>query len=833
MKHLLTHIVLLCVVLLAGGSSFADTEYPATFQSGRFIISTMQQFDARIHELHPSLEITETQIPSVEYHSQSYAGLVLHAEGVEKGNKIIQTLTYIKLVPGLWKLVFVENKVCIESTIQQQGESITKWFCDEDPFPIGGFQDLFIVEDANVDLEVIQTVFSEPVVPYVVEQTKTSVPGMMTLADLKAALQQVGSSMTVKDAEYRPVGKEEAPPQPALQIHVQGALDSEKNVDQKFLYLIEGNKLKLKEIDGKICWYAATLDKEICDPVYVPTPVTSLPLELIYSWEATGGALNQVQEQEPEPEAVPLAHQCGSLQTQFSTILKVHFQRSLFDANSPREFQRFIEQFPDTADPMGLLLTKQEKQKILQDFVEQKDYIENLNNLIDEFPAGRRGDCQMLVQLKNALRDEVLEKSAQVFQLLQRIELQNYQLEGLSQDGLTDYQKQVLSKLPQLLHPVLNEIDVRAATDVALQKIKTYIQKALQRSSELELFTVSAMAAQDEYSTLFTMEGELAGALLGHQEKKYFGLSIETGFSGYHYVVRLHEAAKAQGLQLGDSLVSVNGQAASDMTYQQVDKILLDTDKPIDLVVQRGDSTATLLLRAMPLNPLQFFYSVTVESLGDAQVLKIKLNSFEPGLTQAIYEEVQEILQTVEVEAFILDLRGNPGGNTDEAVNTLSLFAKDRIVTLSKLGARHFSPIKTYEAKPEFFLDDSKPLVVMVDENSKSSAEIVASGYQALGRSVTVGQRTYGKLVGQFYIPTVLSNQTSYGLLITAFEFFNVKGQALNGIGVTPDLVLQEPSAAPFDGGVGIGKDIPSEELPEVSLYNFQLDDLKDLGIVF
>ncbi len=829
MQRLLTYMLLISSLILAGGASIAGTEYPATFQSGRFIISTLDQFEKRNAELHPELEIVKTPIDSIEYKDQTYNGFKISAEGVEKGNKIIQLITYVELFPGLWKLIYVENKVCIRSSILEDGEMVQKWFCDEDPFPITGFHDLFLVTDKNVDIEAIQPAFEEPIERYQADVEVAAEDRIMSLADLQKALAQVGSTMVHQGAEYRPALQPDAKPQPAVEIYIEGVIEGDKTVKQTFTYVVEGDLLKLKEIDGVICWYVDSLEKEICDPVYVPTPASSVPMQLLNHEQLTGTVIGV--DVAATPQEVPKSRQCGALQDHFATILKVHFERSLFDASKPEEFDRFINNFPDTADPMGLLLSQQDKQRLLADFKSQPQYEDRRADLIEQFKAGRLGDCGWLVQFMEQLKGELLQKSSQVFQLLSSIQVNDYQVEGLPQSNLSPAQVRVLEKIPQVVPVALQTIQPKAAIDVALGRMKIYIERTLARMSDLEQFTVSAMAQQDDYSTMIAVAGDIAGTLNGHQEKKYFGLSVEIGFSQNHYIVRLHPAAQAQGLQLGDKVLRINGQEAQQMSTEEVDSVLLDTDHSIQLSIRQGGLEKAVNLQSTRLNPLRFYYQVSVQSINDRVVLNIQMSSFEPGITKAIYDDVIKILQTQTVDAFVLDLRNNPGGNTDEAINVLSLFAKDRVVAFSKLGARHFSALKEYPAKAEFFIDDSKPLVVKVNHRTMSSSEIVASNYQALGRSLTVGGSTYGKLVGQFYIPISLQDQRQFGLLLTAFEFFNVKGQALNGIGVTPDYITEEVMTTPSDGGVGLGRDISSDQLPEVQLYDFSAEDVVSLGL--
>ena len=105
-------VFIMGVILLAGGVSWGSTEYPVTFQAGRFLIPTLEQFNRRVRELHPDLQITESY-DSIEYRNETYRGLILYTEGVESGQRIEQVTTYIEFLPGLWRLVYVDNSVCV------------------------------------------------------------------------------------------------------------------------------------------------------------------------------------------------------------------------------------------------------------------------------------------------------------------------------------------------------------------------------------------------------------------------------------------------------------------------------------------------------------------------------------------------------------------------------------------------------------------------------------------------------------------------------------------------------------------------------------------------
>lgn len=840
MAKAITYITSLMAVILAGGASFASpgfllkhkkqNEYQATFKSGRFNIPTVQQLLEQVHDLHPSLAFDSEKIASVSFKNKNYAGFVVNAEGVESSSKIEQKITYVEILPGLWRMVYVDAKVCIRGkTLNAEQKWVEGWMCKTEPFPIKGFQDIYLVESANVDLKIIQQAFEDPIKPYPVNSDEESQQEkLMSIGDLEKYLKQLGSSMILAKTTYQDALKENAPIQPAIQLTVTGQLNDGRKVQQEFVYIVVGKKLKMKTINGQICQFAKTLNKEICDPIYVPTPATPLPLQLVNDVKVTG-----VMPQKPEVKKQTLSpeNQCGGLQADFSTILRVHFERSFLDANKSSEFERFLKKFPEMADPSGLLFTQQEKLEKWKSFKQQSHYDVGLKKLVKEFNKGDRGDCQFLADFMRSLKQEVLLRSGEVFQILALLKEKNFVTEIINdQDrGWTSFQKKFFRQFVSVMNPQMKALNSSIAADLTAGQVRHYIQDLLARMSDLEEFTVSAMAKQDYYSRMIAQPAVVDNSLNGFQRKKYFGVAVEQGYSGRFYLTRVHPLAGEQGLSYSDEILEVDGEGTANMTYEQLDQRLMNVTKPLQLTLRHTDARVEkLTLVAQDINPLDLYYSVRMARHDNKNIIEVKLNSFESGITEQVYQEMQELMSKNKVEGFVLDLRNNPGGNTDEAVNTMSLFVKDRIVSYARLGQRNLAQLKVLRAKPEFFIDDQLPLEVLVNHQTMSSAEIVTSGLKALGRSITVGERTHGKLVGQFYVPLTLASNKKVGLLLTAFEFYNVKGEALNGIGIMPDKVLSEPMAQDIDDGIGPGKDLAAGDLESVPLYQFKVADITD-----
>ena len=134
----------------------------------------------------------------------------------------------------------------------------------------------------------------------------------------------------------------------------------------------------------------------------------------------------------------------------------------------------------------------------------------------------------------------------------------------------------------------------------------------------------------------------------------------------------------------------------------------------------------------------------------------------------------------------VLDLRGNPGGLLESAVEVASRFLHRGIV-LYELDAR--GEERAYTVRPRVRADE--PLAVLVDEGTASAAEIVAGALQDHERAVLVGRQTHGK--GSVQLAYTLSDGSS--LHVTAALWLTPNRHEINGVGLTPDQVIEQSRA--------------------------------------
>ena len=233
-------------------------------------------------------------------------------------------------------------------------------------------------------------------------------------------------------------------------------------------------------------------------------------------------------------------------------------------------------------------------------------------------------------------------------------------------------------------------------------------------------------------------------------------------------------AARA-GLRAGDELLSIDGEAVSPRRINEAAELLEGpAGSAVALIVRRGSQRLAVNLRRSD-EPRQ-----TVRAEQRDGILWLRLSGFAANTTDALTRTVQDAFaQPQPPRGTVLDLRGNRGGVLHQAMTVADAFlAGGRIA--SSLG-RHPDSVRAWDAGGND-LTQGRPLVVLVDGRTASSAEIVAAALSDRGRGVVVGSSTLGKGLIQIVIP--LSNGAE--VLISWSRVLAPLGWPVQGLGVQP-----------------------------------------------
>jgi carboxyl-terminal processing protease len=267
------------------------------------------------------------------------------------------------------------------------------------------------------------------------------------------------------------------------------------------------------------------------------------------------------------------------------------------------------------------------------------------------------------------------------------------------------------------------------------------------------------------------------------------GLSVLPSAAGLVVVSLRPGPAQRAGVELGDTIVRIGGASAKGMSL---------TSAASRILGPRGTSVRLRVLRGRHVVHVHVRRDVIHAPVVQARLLSyagrrwgdVRLSGFRIGAAVVLGREVRK-LERQGAQGFVLDLRQNPGGLLDQAVAVSSLFL-DRGVVVSLVG-RH-EPREVFRAVGG--TATRKPMVVLVDRYSASSAEIVAAALRDHHRAAIVGERTFGKALVQSIDP--LDNGAA--LELTIARYYTPSGSDISNVGVAPQIhAVDDPATSNDD----------------------------------
>lgn len=257
------------------------------------------------------------------------------------------------------------------------------------------------------------------------------------------------------------------------------------------------------------------------------------------------------------------------------------------------------------------------------------------------------------------------------------------------------------------------------------------------------------------------------------QTGDYAGIGIEIDTIRNEFVVDgVHKDSPADkaGIIVGDKLISINGKELAGKNYDEMEMILKgQPGTNVSINLERYGKNMTLQMKRAMINIPNIPYSGMIAD----KVGYINLSGFTQDCGKELRDAFVKLKNDDKIDKLIIDLRFNPGGLLVEAVNIVNLFV-DKGETVVDMRGRVTEWNKIFKCENPA-LDTQIPIVVLVNDNSASAAEIVSGALQDLDRAVIIGEKTYGKGLVQSTKELVYNAQ----MKITTAKYYIPSGRCI------------------------------------------------------
>ena len=295
---------------------------------------------------------------------------------------------------------------------------------------------------------------------------------------------------------------------------------------------------------------------------------------------------------------------------------------------------------------------------------------------------------------------------------------------------------------------------------------------------------------------------DLSFKYMSEQTKgKFGGLGIEvTMENGVVKVVSPIDdtpASKA-GLKPGDYITNIDGEAVMGMTLNDaVDKMRGKIGSKVKLTIRR--------INEKPLEVTLKREEIKIQSVKNSikadDVVYIRISSFSEDVDTMTAKAIKDAKKKLgdKLKGVVIDVRNNPGGLLDQAVNVSDLFLdKGEIVSTR---SRNEEDTVKYTAK-EGDIAKGLPIVVIINDGSASASEIVAGALQDHKRAIILGEKSFGKGSVQTVIPL-----GKYGAMrLTTARYYTPSGRSIQAKGIEPDIEVKPAKVEVLDTGVGFSE---------------------------
>ena len=319
-----------------------------------------------------------------------------------------------------------------------------------------------------------------------------------------------------------------------------------------------------------------------------------------------------------------------------------------------------------------------------------------------------------------------------------------------------------------------------------LENIKKEYVDEVDQSEMMESAINGVLQSLDPYSAY--MSPQIFKEMQTDTRGEFGGLGIEIGMeAGVVKVISPIDdtpAAKA-GIKAGDYIVKIGKEQVQGKSLLEAVKLMRGpVGTSINLTVRRKNVKKPLEFKIV--RKIIEVQSVSSETLGKNKNLGyIRLKSFNENSDKQFLKTVKKFEKDVKIKGYLLDLRNNPGGLLNQAINITDFFLNDGEIVSTK--GRKISETRKFFARRGDEID-GKPIVVLINNGSASASEIFAGALKDHKRAIILGENSYGKGSVQSIIPL----KNGGGMRLTISKYYLPSGKSISEVGVTPDIYVEE-----------------------------------------
>ncbi len=279
---------------------------------------------------------------------------------------------------------------------------------------------------------------------------------------------------------------------------------------------------------------------------------------------------------------------------------------------------------------------------------------------------------------------------------------------------------------------------------------------------------------EERDSLLNNINGEFAG----------IGIEYQKVNNGIKIIAPIEDSpAYKAGIKSGDVIFKINGKHIS--TFKNTNEATKDLrgkiGEKVKLTVYRSGKEIDFELKKDIIKAKS-----TKGNVIDEKFAYVRISTFQKDTSLEVQKVISKINEKNKVKGIILDLRGNPGGLLEEAINVSDLFLDESVVVFTK----DRSDKKVYYRAKDGQIIKDVPMVVLVDGGSASASEIVAGALQDHKRAIIIGSKTFGK--GS--VQNIIEFNDGNAIKLTTSRYYTPNERSIQAKGISPDIEIDSLS---------------------------------------